>query len=240
MDSATGLPASVAPRLSAGLAELGLPATLAGPLLAYLSLILQWNRAYNLTAVRDPDEMVTKHLLDSLSLAAAVASEASRAAEDPSRGDEARLRVVDIGTGAGLPGIPLALALPGIAVTLVETVGKKARFLREAVRRLDLAGRVRVLEMRGEEVPEPEAHDCLVARALGTLAMLLATGGHLVRPGGRLLAMKGQVPEQEIAELPEGWRLDGVVALSVPGLSAQRHLVVVEKIAADPLKPLTP
>lgn len=209
------LPASAIERLDTGLAALGLDPALAAPLGAYLALLLQWNRAYNLTAVRDPDEMVTRHLLDSLVIAPHLAGCA---------------KVVDIGTGAGLPGIPLALALPDIAVTLVETVGKKARFLREAVRLLGLAPRVRLLEMRGEQVAEPDAHDCLVARALGTLAMLLATGGHLIRPGGRLLAMKGQRPDEEIAALPAGWRLGEVIPLAVPGLAAERHLIVVERV----------
>lgn len=220
------LPPAVAPRLAAGLAAMRRDPALAEPLLAYLALVVQWNRAYNLTAVRDPEAMVALHLLDSLSIVPMLEVLARQAR------DGRRFRLVDIGSGAGLPGIPLALALPGITVTLVESVGKKARFLREAVRRLDLGERVRVLECRGEDVDEAEAHDCLVARALGTLAMLLATGGHLVRPGGRLLAMKGQVPQQEIAELPPGWSLGAVVPLTVPGLDAERHLVVVDKAPA--------
>ena len=219
---ADALPAAVTSRLDAGLATLGLDPALSAPLRAYLALIVQWNRAYNLTAVRDPEQMVTLHLLDSLAIVPFVPAGA---------------RLVDIGSGAGLPGIPLALALPSLEVTLVETVGKKARFLREAVRQLDLAPRVRVLECRGEQVEEPAAHDCLVARALGTLAMLLATGGHLLRPGGRLLAMKGQVPHEEIAALPAGWRLHGVVPLAVPGLDAGRHLVIVERAQDSGLEP---
>lgn len=220
------LPPSVAPALASGLAAQQLDPELAAPLLAYLALIVQWNRAYNLTAVREPEAMVPLHLLDSLSIVPVLATLAGQA------GADRRFSLVDIGSGAGLPGIPLALALPQISVTLVESVGKKARFLREAVRRLGLGERVRVLEQRGEQVDEPGTHDCLVARALGTLAMLLATGGHLVRPGGRLLAMKGQLPQQEIAELPPGWSLDAVVPLTVPGLGAERHLVVVDKTAA--------
>lgn len=220
------LPDTVAPRLVEGLAALRVAPGLAGPLLAYLALILQWNRAYNLTAVRDPDAMVALHLLDSLSIVPMLEALVRRSA------DERRFRLIDIGSGAGLPGIPLALALPQIDVAMVESVGKKARFLREAVRRLGLGERVRVLECRAEALDEPAAHDCLVARALGNLAMLLATGGHLVRPGGRLLAMKGQVPQQEIAALPPGWSLGAVVPLTVPGLDAERHLVVVDKTAA--------
>lgn len=213
---------------------MALAPALAEPLERYLALVAMWNRAYNLTAVRDPQEMVARHVLDSLSIVPAVAACQAAAAPRPALaglGDPAALRLVDIGTGAGLPGIPLALALPAINVTLVETVGKKTRFLREAVRQLGLGERVRVLESRGENVQEPDAHDCLVARALGTLAMLLATGGHLVRPGGKLLAMKGQVPEDELRALPPGWRLEALVPLVVPGLAAERHLVVLHKEA---------
>ena len=211
-------PADLRDELDAGLHALGLDPALSTPLLAYLALLARWNRTYNLTAVRDPREMVSKHLLDSLAMAPFLDTLAARGG-----------RLADLGTGAGLPGIPLAIARPGLQVALVESNGKKARFLREAVRQLGLSGRVRVLECRGEAVDEPGAHDCLVARALGTLAMLLATGGHLLRPGGRLLAMKGQVPHEEIAALPAGWRLHGVVPLAVPGLDAGRHLVIVER-----------
>lgn len=221
---------SVAPdsrtRLEAGLAALGLDAaTLAPALLDYVALIAQWNRAYNLTAVRDPDEMVRLHLLDALSLVGPLAEERQRL------GREA-LRLADIGAGAGLPGIPLALALPWLRLDLVDTVGKKARFMREAVRHLGLADRVAVHGCRAEALTDLPPHDCLTARAFGTLATILAAGGHLLGPGGRLLAMKGQRPDAEIQSLPEGWRLVGVEPLTVPGLEAERHLVRVEKAAA--------
>ena len=206
-------PASLAPRLRAGLAELGLdPDPLTEPLLAYLSLLLQWNRAYNLTAIRDPAEMVSKHLLDSLSIHPHVHGS-----------------LADIGTGPGLPGIPLALAKPELAVSLVETAGKKARFLREAVRHLQLS-RVRVHDARAQDVPETGLHDCLAARAFGTLGEILAAGGHLLKSGGRLLAMKGREPAEEIAALPDGYRHLATHPLAVPGLEAERHLVVVEKL----------
>lgn len=202
-----------APRLRDGLSALGLhDDALADRLLDYLALMLQWNRAYNLTAIRDPGEMVVKHLLDSLSIHPYVSGS-----------------LADVGTGPGLPGIPLALALPGLRVSLVETAGKKARFLREAVRHLGLGGRVRVHDARAQDVPESGQHDCLAARAFGTLEEILAAGGHLLRPGGRLLAMKGRVPAEEIAVLPEGYRHLATHPLAVPGLAAERHLVVVEK-----------
>ncbi|HET6604326.1 MAG TPA: 16S rRNA (guanine(527)-N(7))-methyltransferase RsmG [Xanthomonadaceae bacterium] len=215
----TGFP-DLEPRLRAGLGALALdPAPLSGPLLSYLALLARWNRAYNLTAIRDPEQMLDKHLLDSLAIWREVAAV-------PHAGT---LRLADIGTGPGLPGIPLALALPQLEVALIESVGKKARFLREAVRELELAGRVRVLARRAQAVAEPGRHDCLVARAFGTLAAILAAGGHLLRPGGRLLALKGQRPDAELAALPGGWALLSVRTVAVPGLDAERHLVEIEK-----------
>jgi 16S rRNA (guanine527-N7)-methyltransferase len=134
--------------------------------------------------------------------------------------------LADLGAGAGLPGIPLAIAKPALQVTLVESNGKKARFLREAVRTLGLAN-ARVAESRAESLDEPGAYDAITARALATLPLIIELGGHLLKPGGRLLAMKGTVPDDEIAGLPAGWRVETVHPLTVPGLAAERHLVVV-------------
>ena len=188
-------------------------AALAERLLDYLALMLQWNRAYNLTAIREPADMVSKHLLDSLAIHPYVHGS-----------------LADVGTGPGLPGIPLALAKPELQVSLIETAGKKARFLREAVRHLDLGARVRVHDARAQDVAESGRHDCLAARAFGTLDEILAAGGHLLKPGGRLLAMKGRVPVDELAALPSGYRHLATHPLTVPGLDAERHLVVVEKL----------
>jgi 16S rRNA (guanine527-N7)-methyltransferase len=196
--------------LDAGLAALDLAPALAGPLLAYLALLDRWNRTYNLTAIRDPREMVAKHLLDSLAM-------------HPFAGDGA---LADLGTGAGLPGIPLAIADPGLQVTLVESNGKKARFLREAVRTLKLPN-ARVAEARIEALDMPGMFDAITARALATLPLILELGGHLLKPEGKLLAMKGAVPADEIAALPPGWQVARIEPLQVPGLSAERHLVVV-------------
>lgn len=205
------------PELEAGLAALGLPAQpLAARLLDYLALLDRWNRTYNLTAIRDPREMLSKHLLDSLSMWPHVRDG----------------KLADLGTGPGLPGIPLALARPGLQVTLVESNGKKTRFLREVVRQLGLAN-VRVLESRAEAVDEPGAYDQITARAMDTLAGILAVGGHLLAPGGRLLAMKGQRPDAEIAALPSGWRVETVQPLAVPGLEGDRHLVTVTRGPAE-------
>jgi 16S rRNA (guanine527-N7)-methyltransferase len=180
-------------------------------------LLDRWNRTYNLTAIRDPREMLTKHLLDSLAMHRFLDRE----------------RLADLGTGPGLPGIPLAIARPGLQVALVESNGKKARFLREAVRVLAL-GNARVLEARAEAVAEPAAFDVVTARALDRLAGIIAVGGHLLAPGGRLLAMKGQRPDEEIAELPAGWTVSAVHELPVPGLVGERHLVEITRSPVEP------
>ena len=199
-------------RLDDGLATLGLDRALATPLLDYLALLLRWNRTYNLTAIRDPDEMVVRHLLDSLAMHPFVQPGA----------------LADLGTGPGLPGIPLAIVRPDLQVTLVESNGKKARFLREAVRTLGL-GNARVVEARIEAVDEPGAYAQITARALDTLAGILEVGGHLLAPHGRLLAMKGVVPADEIAALPQGWLVEAVQPMAVPGVVGERHLVVVAR-----------
>ena len=204
------------PDLESGLRQLGLDAALAAPLLAYLALLARWNATYNLTAIRDPREMLVKHLLDSLAMQPYVRDLATLA---------------DLGTGPGLPGIPLAIATPALQVTLVESNGKKARFLREAVRQLKLAN-VQVAESRIEAFRPEATFDAITARALATLPLILELGGHLPGPDGRLLAMKGVLPEDEIAALPAGWRLQAVHPLTVPGLGAERHLLEVVRVRA--------
>jgi 16S rRNA (guanine527-N7)-methyltransferase len=202
------------PTLDSGLAALGLSSEpLAARLLNYLALLVRWNATYNLTAIRDPAEMVPKHLLDSLSVAPFL-----------------RGTLADIGSGGGLPGIPLALALPGLDVTVVESNGKKARFLREALRVLQLQN-ARVAETRAERLPEPAQYDCVISRAFSSLGDFVLVGAHLLKPGGRMLAMKGMLPTDEIAALPKGWKLAATHALQVPGLGAQRHLL---ELVRDP------
>jgi 16S rRNA (guanine527-N7)-methyltransferase len=208
-----GLAPGLRAALETGLLALALDPALATPLLDYLALLDRWNRTYNLTAIRDPADMVAKHLLDSLAMHRFV--------------DDGQL--ADLGTGPGLPGIPLAIARPGLQVTLVESNGKKARFLREAVRTLQL-GNARVAESRIEALDAPGAYDAITARALATLPLIVELGGHLLKPEGRLLAMKGAVPDEEIAALPAGWKVESVQPLVVPGLAAERHLVVLRRV----------
>jgi 16S rRNA (guanine527-N7)-methyltransferase len=214
---ATDLPPDLRPMLAAGLADLGLDAVHADPLLAYLALLLRWNQAYNLTAIRDPREMVTKHLLDSLAMHPYVDGLVASGGA-----------LADLGTGAGLPGIPLAIVKPGLRVTLVESAGKKARFMRQAIRELGLAD-ARVAESRIEALDEPGAYAAITARALATIPLILELGGHLLASDGRLLAMKGVYPSDELAQLPVGWVLRESHPLRVPGLDAERQLVVVSR-----------
>jgi 16S rRNA (guanine527-N7)-methyltransferase len=188
-------------------------------LLAYLGLLQKWNRAYNLTAVRDPAEMVTRHLIDSL----AVAPHLER------RQRETRpLRVVDVGSGAGLPGIPLALVFPQFEFVLLDSNGKKTRFLTQAKAELGLDN-VSVIQSRVEEFrPDAPLFDVVIARAFASLGEILARCRHLLVPRGRILAMKGAVTAEELAALPEGTVQHEVVRLMVPGLEGEaRHLVCV-------------
>lgn len=207
-------------RLTAGLAalELALTDATVERLLNYVDLLGRWNVAYNLTAVRDPLEMVTRHLLDSLAVATWV------------RGD----RVVDIGSGAGLPGIPLAivsadLQAPNRRYLLVDSNGKKARFLRAAVRELAL-GNVEVAESRVEAIAGE--FDCVTSRAFATLADMLGWGGHLLAADGVWLALKGRVNEAELAAVPAPFQVASVQRLQVPGLEAGRCAVIITRHAS--------
>ena len=205
-------------RLAEGLIELGLDlgATKQQALLDYLSLLCRWNRTYNLTSVRAELAMVSAHLLDSLSLLPYLLSLSSLA---------------DLGSGAGLPGIPLALAKPEMAVKLIESTQKKAGFLTQAKIDLDLRN-VSVHCDRAEALASSEGWqpvEAVVSRAFADLASFVRIGGALLAPTGRLLAMKGQHPTEEIAALPPNWRVCDCVALKVPGLAAQRHLIIIER-----------
>jgi len=183
-------------------------------LLDYLALLERWNATYNLTAIRDPAEMVVKHLLDSLAVLPHL---------DPRA-------LADLGSGAGLPGIPIAIAEPARRVTLVESNGKKARFLRECARALALAN-VDVVEARAEHDARERLPGSAIARALATLAALCRYAEPWVDADGHLHAMKGPGFEPELAELPRGWVHDATRALSVPGLDAGRWLVVLKRSA---------
>ena len=204
--------ASLYTRLAAGLAELGLAPSAAAceRLLDYLDLLARWNATFNLTSVRDPDEMVTRHLLDSLAVAKLV------------RG----MSLADLGTGAGLPGIPLAILAPEREHALIDSNGKKTRFLREAVRTLELRN-VRVQQTRAEAARGQ--YDCITARAFASLGDMLRLGGHLLAPDGIWLALKGLLKKEEILDLPPGFSVDQIQPLSVPGLGAARQVAIIRR-----------
>ena len=177
----------------------------------YLALLEKWNRVYNLTAIREPERMVTHHVLDSLAILPHV------------RGP----RVLDVGSGAGLPGIPLAIAAPALAVTLLDSNHKKAAFLQQAVGDLRLTNATIVAE-RVESWRTETRFDTIVSRAFADLGEFVAAAARLLAPGGTIAAMKGVHPHDEIERLPAGFRVREVVKLDVPLLDAERHVVLVE------------
>lgn len=169
---------------------------------------MRWNRVYNLTAVRDPQQMIPRHLLDSLAVLPYL------------RG----ATVLDVGSGAGIPGIPLAIASPERQFALLDSQAKRTRFLRQAQIELEL-GNVEVVHARAEAYQPQRTFDIVLARAFAELAELIALAGHLCAPTGELLAMKGAYPAAEIEGAPSGWEVVAVERLIVPGLAGERHLV---------------
>ncbi|MFL6624099.1 MAG: 16S rRNA (guanine(527)-N(7))-methyltransferase RsmG [Sulfurifustis sp.] len=186
-------------------------------LLQFLALLAHWNKAYNLTAVRDIDEMLPRHLLDSLSVLPYL------------RGP----RVVDIGTGAGLPGVPLALARPDFEFVLLDRNSKKIRFVTQAIHDLELAN-VIALHTSAEDYRPSSLFDTLIARAVAAIPDMLKSCRHLCAPGGRVLAMKGVFPREELAAIDGSFRVGETVRLTVPGLDAARHLVILEPVQNGP------
>ncbi|HYW92864.1 MAG TPA: 16S rRNA (guanine(527)-N(7))-methyltransferase RsmG [Gammaproteobacteria bacterium] len=177
-------------------------------LVDYLLELARWNRAFNLTAVRDPVAMVPRHLLDSLTALPWVRPG----------------RLLDVGSGAGLPGLVLAIARPDLEVVLLDSNGKRVRFLRHVLLALEVAN-ARVVQARVEDYPAEGSFDTVISRAFSALDQMLVLSAPLLAEHGVLLAMKGASPEHELATLPAGWEATGVHPVQVPGLGAQRHLV---------------
>jgi 16S rRNA (guanine527-N7)-methyltransferase len=204
---------SLASELAAGISALGLDVAPDAQqrMLDYLALVEKWNKAYNLTAVREPAKMLTHHLLDSLAVLPHV------------RGP----RVLDVGSGAGLPGIPLAVAQPEWQFTLLDSNHKKTTFLRQAAIELKL-NNVDVVCDRVETWASPQPFDTVVSRAFSDLPEFLALAGKLCAGDGVVVAMKGVYPHEELAQVPNEFRLCNVVALNVPGLGAERHAAVLQ------------
>ena len=180
----------------------------------YVELLLRWNKVYNLTAVRDPDQILPLHLWDSLSVVRFIEAE----------------HCLDVGSGAGLPGIPLAIMRPTQQFTLLDTNGKKTRFIQQAALELGLTN-IQVVQMRVEQWQPKQKFAAIISRAFASLADFVTVSGQHLQAEGRLYAMKGRYPDTEIAELPQGWSLAKSHPLSVPGLNAERHLLELTRTA---------
>jgi 16S rRNA (guanine527-N7)-methyltransferase len=203
--------------LDEGLAALGarLPPRARESLAAYVVLLAKWNRTYNLTAIREPDRMVTHHVLDSLAVLPQL----------PSREG---IRVLDVGSGGGVPGIPLAIAQPGWSFVLLDGNHKKGAFLQQAVIELGLRN-TQALVARVEAYRSDAPFDVVISRAFSDLATFVECAARHLAPRGQLVAMKGVVPDEEIANLPADIRVVASPALTVPGLDAERHLIIMER-----------
>lgn len=189
--------------------QLNLDSNQINKLMAYLEMLIKWNAVYNLTSVRNPQEMVKQHLLDSLTAAVAFSQVKS---------------ILDVGSGGGLPGIVLAIAYPDKKVALIDTVNKKTAFLKQVKAELNLKN-VTVYTGRVEQLKVSELFDVITSRAFSELSNFVNWAGHLLAPEGSMIALKGQLPESEIKQLPSGWKIQKVQEVNVPGLDAQRHLL---------------
>ena len=179
-------------------------------LVAYVGLLDKWNKAYNLTSVRDPQQMLVRHILDSIVVAPHLKGE----------------RFIDVGTGPGLPGIPLAIVLPQAHFTLLDSLGKRVRFLRQVQHELGLPN-ITPVQSRVEAFPSEPPFDGVISRAFASLQDMVNWCHHLPSAQGQFYALKGVRPDDEIASLPAGFRLVSVKALQVPELDGERHLVII-------------
>lgn len=203
--------------LASGIATLGLALTDAqrAQLTAYVVLLAKWNKTYNLTAIREPQRMITHHLLDALAVV-------------PHLPAQSGLRILDVGSGGGVPGIPLAVARPDATVVLVDSNHKKATFLVQAAIELRLAN-VESHAVRVEDFAPQAPFDIVISRAFSDLASFAALAAPHVAPRGKMFAMKGVHPDEELAQLPEDFVVVGTPSLAVPGLDAARHLIVMQR-----------
>lgn len=181
-------------------------------LLGLVAQLDKWNKAYNLTSVRDPREMLVKHILDSLVVSPHLQGK----------------RLIDVGTGPGLPGLPLAIANPDKEFVLLDSLGKRIRFITQACYQLGITN-VTPVQSRVEAYQPQVGFDIVLSRAFASLQDMLSWCAHLPKQDGRFYALKGQHPEQELAELPQGFKVEEIVELQVPKLEGQRHLVIIDK-----------
>lgn len=191
--------------------DLGLSEAQQEKLLDYLALLNKWNKVYNLTAVRDPMEMMTLHVLDSLA-----SLPAFRNAQN----------VLDVGAGGGLPGMVLAIARPDMKVAMIDIVHKKTAFLNQVKAELEL-GNVTVYTKKVQELQVKTPYDVITSRAFADLSDFVNWSGHLLAEGGQFIALKGTAPAEERERLPDPWKVNDLKPLNVPGLDAQRHLVFI-------------
>ncbi len=207
--------AALAQTLADGIKDLKLDLSDAqiAQLLDYLALLCKWNSVYNLTSVRDPSQMVTHHLLDSLAAVPAFADAKS---------------VLDVGAGGGLPGIVLAIARPDMKVALIDTVHKKTAFLTQVKAELGLSN-VTVHTARVEQLQVPHKFDVITSRAFADLSDFVNWSGQHLAEGGQFIALKGVAPAEEQQRLPNEWKVTKLLPLQVPGLQAERHLVFINK-----------
>jgi len=182
-------------------------------LMDYLALMFKWNAVYNLTSLRDPMQMVTHHLLDSLAAVPAFAGAKN---------------VLDVGSGGGLPGIVLAIVRPDMKVSMIDTVHKKTAFLTQVKAELGLAN-VTVYTARVEQLQVSDKFDVITSRAFADLSDFVNWSSHLLADGGRYIALKGVAPKDEQERLPADWKVDKVQPLDVPRLGAERHLIFIER-----------
>jgi 16S rRNA (guanine527-N7)-methyltransferase len=209
--------------LDGGLAQLAMPGVPLPPgardkLIAYVELLAKWNRTYNLTAIREPERMITHHVLDALAVLPHLPGDTARAGYS----------VLDVGSGGGVPAIPLAIARPGWRVVALDSNHKKGAFLQQAVSELSLWN-VEVVVARVEDYVARSSFDVVISRAYSDLAAFAAGSARHLALGGSFVAMKGVYPHEEILQLPPDIRVVASPALSVPGLDAQRHLIVMER-----------
>lgn len=180
-------------------------------LVAYVDMLNKWNKAYNLTSVRDPNEMLIRHILDSIVVAPYLQGE----------------RFIDVGTGPGLPGIPLSIVRPECQFTLLDSLGKRVRFLRQVQHELKI-NNIEPVQSRVEAFPSEPPFDGVISRAFASLNDMVSWCKHLPAQEGRFYALKGLVPEDEIAQLPVGYVVESIVKLQVPQLDGERHLVIIK------------
>lgn len=200
-------------KLSRLLADAGISLTdhQKNQLIAYVDMLHKWNKAYNLTSVRAPNEMLVRHILDSIVVAPHLQGE----------------RFIDVGTGPGLPGIPLSIVRPESHFTLLDSLGKRVRFLRQVQHELALKN-ITPVQSRVEDFPAEPPFDGVISRAFASLNDMVSWCRHLPGENGRFYALKGLLPEDEIAALPAPFQVDSIVKLAVPQLEGERHLVVIK------------